>query len=309
MNPNIKLKIHNFLKKYGKIIGIVICVWVTIILINGLLKVTDNKKEPSTTYEPHVSIMDQSSSSPKKVQKAMEDFIEEYVEYCNNGEYEKAYNMISEECKDYAFKTLTEYKDYVQNKFNKEKIYSIQNYSNYNGKYIYSVKLYDDILATGLTNSNYMYQEEKIVASYDKDRNVVFSVGNFIEQQEILSVQENDYVKIDVRSKIVKYNFEIYNVKITNKSEKTILIKNNQINNEVLLNLSNEYRKEISSNNIILEPEESKTINIGFEKFYDDGVDSKSIIFNSIRVVDNYIEENPNEDNAVHKFSMELGLE
>lgn len=308
MNPDMKLKIHKFLKKYGKIIGIAICIWLTIILINKLLKMSNNKKEPSTTYKPHVSVMDQSSSSPKKVQRSVEEFIKEYVDHCNNGEFEKAYNMISDDCKEYVFRNLTEYKEYIQNKFNDKKIYSIQNYSNYKGKYIYSVKLYDDILATGLTNSAYMYQEEKIIASYNKKGEVVFSVGNFIEQEEILSVQENEYIKADIKRKIVKYGFEIYDVKFTNKTENIILIKNNEIDNEILLNLSSELRKEITTNSIILEPEETRVISIGFEKFYDDKINSKSIIFNSIRVLNEYIENNPNEDNAIHKFSMELGL-
>lgn len=308
MNPDMKLKIRKFLKKYGKIIGIAICIWLTIILINKLLKMSNNKKEPSTTYKPHVSVMDQSSSSPKKVQRSVEEFIKEYVDYCNNGEFEKAYNMISDDCKECVFKNLTEYEEYIQNKFSDKKIYSIQNYSNYKGKYIYSVKLYDDILATGLTNSAYMYQEEKIVASYNKKGEVVFSVGNFIEQEEILSVQENEYIKADIKRKIVKYGFEIYDVKLTNKTENIILIKNNEIDNEILLNLSSELRKEITTNSIILEPEETRLISVGFEKFYDDKINSKSIIFNSIRVLNEYIPNNPNEDNAIHKFSMELGL-
>lgn len=309
MNPDIKLKIHKFLKKYGKIIGIAICIWLAIILINKLLKMSNNKKEPSTTYKPHVSVMDQSSSSPKKVQRSVEEFIKEYVDYCNNGEFEKAYNMISDDCKEYVFRNLTEYEKYIQNKFNDKKIYSIQNYSNYKGKYIYSVKLYDDILASGLTNSAYMYQEEKIIASYNKKGEVVFSVGNFVEQEEILSVQENEYIKADIKRKIVKYGFEIYDVKLTNKTENIILIKNNEIDNEILLNLSSELRKETTTNNIILEPEETKLISVGFEKFYDDKINSKSIIFNSIRVLNEYIENSPNEDNAIHKFSMELGLD
>lgn len=307
MKADTRVKIKRFLKKYGKLIAIIAFIWISIIIINKFLENSNTKYEPTTTYTPHTSILDGTSSAPKRVQNYMEDFVEEYIEYCNNKEYEKAYNMISEECKE-IFDSFTAYKSYVSNKFGSKKIYSIQNYSNYNDKYIYVVKLYDDILATGLTNSTYRYQEEKIVASYDKNNKIVFSVGNFIEKKDILSVQENEYLKIDVKNKIVKYGFETYEVRLTNRSENTIVIENGTIENEVLLNLGKEYRKEVDATDIILKPNETKTVNLTFNKFYDDGVDSKSIVFNSIRVVENYIEDNPNEDNSIYKFSMELGL-
>lgn len=307
MKADTRIKIKKFIEKYGKLIGLIIFIWISIIFINKFLEKSDAESNPTTTYTPHVAVLDEAKSVPKKVQNSIEDFLEEYIKYCNNKEYEKAYNMISDECKEF-FKSFTEYKLYVSNKFGSEKIYSIQNYSNYNDKYIYNVKLYDDLLATGLTNSTYKYQEEKIVASYDKNNKIVFSVGNFIEKKDLLSVQENEYLKIDVRNKIVKYSFETYEIKLTNRSENIIVIENGEVENEVLLNLGKEYRKEIDATDIVLKPNETKIVNITFNKFYDDGVDSKSIVFDSIRVVENYIEDNPNEENSIYKFSMELGL-
>ena len=307
MKADTRLKIHRFLKKYGKIIAIIAFIWGVIVFVNKFLEKANTEYEPKTTYTPHVSVLDDASSAPKKVQNSIGKFVEEYIEYCNNKEYEKAYNMISDECKE-IFNSFSEYKAYVANKFGSKKIYSIQNYSNYDDKYIYAVKLYDDIMATGLTNSTYRYQEEKIVASYDENRKIVFSVGNFVEKKDISSVQENEYLKIDVKNKIVKYSFETYEIKLTNRSENTIIIENGTVDNEVLLNLGNEYRKEIDATDIILKPNETKDVNITFNKFCDDGIEAKSIVFDSIRVVENYIENNSNEENSIYKFSMELGL-
>lgn len=309
LKPDTRVKIIRFTKKYGKIIGIVLLIWLSVILINSFLKNNKINTEPTTTYKPHSAVLDDRDSAPKKVQKAMEDFVGEYVEYCNKAEYEKAYNMISDECKDYNFNSFLDYKQYVANKFSGNKKYAIQNYSNYNDKYIYVVKLYDDFLATGLTNSTYKYQEEKISASYDENGKVVFAVGNFIERQEVKSVQENEYLKIDIISKLVKYSSETYEIKFTNRSENTIVIKNGEISDQVILNLGGEYRNDISTIDIVLKPGATTTQFVTFNKFYDDGDISKSIIFNSIRVVENYIEDNPNEDNSIDKFSMELGLE
>ena len=309
LKPDTRLKIRKFFKNNGKLIATIAFVWLVVIGINQLLKITNNKKVPTTTYTPHEAVLDSVEKAPSKVKNSMEEFIDEYINYCNNEQYTAAYNMLSDECKEY-FGTFNTYAGYVSNKFDQPKIYSIQNYSNKDGKYIYNVKLYDDILASGLTNSVYNYQEEKITASYDENNNVVFSVGNYIEEVEINNVQENDYVKIDLQSKSVKYSSETYKVRITNRSENILVIKNGEINNEIVLQLGTEIRADISTKNkIILKPGENSVYYFTFNKYYDDSNDAQNLIFNSIRVVENYIEENPNEENAIDKFSVKLGLE
>lgn len=309
LKPDTRLKIRNFFKKYGKLIGIIALVWFIIIAINNLLKESNKIKEPTTTYTPHEAVLDSNEKAPTKVKNSMEEFIDKYINYCNNEQYTAAYNMLSEECKDY-FGTFSTYAAYVSNKFDQPKIYSIQNYSNKDGKYIYNVKLYDDILASGLTNSVYNYQEEKITASYDEDNNVVFSVGNYIGEVEINNVQENDYVKIDLLSKSVKYSTETYKVRITNRSENILVIKNGFVESEVVLELDGEIRADIgTNNNIIIEPGEEFLAHFTFNKYYDDSGEANNLIFNSIRVVENYIEDDPNEENAIYKFSVQLALE
>lgn len=309
LKPDTRLKIRNFFKKYGKLIGLIAIIWLTVIGINKLLKISNQKKEPITTYTPHEAVLDSAEKAPTKVKDSMEEFIDKYINYCNNEQYKDAYNMLSDECKEY-FGTFSNYAKYVYNKFDQPKIYSLQNYSNKDGKYIYNVKLYDDILASGLTNSVYNYQEEKITASYDKNNNVVFSVGNYIGEVQINNVQENDYIKVDLQSKAVKYSTETYKVRITNRSENIIIIKNGQVNSEVVLQLDGEMRDEINyKEEIILEPGESSVYYFTFDKYYDDEGEAKNLIFNSIRVVEHYIEDNPNEENAIDKFSVQLALE
>ena len=309
LKPDIRIKLRNFFKKYGKLIGTIALVWFTIIAINKILKISNQTKEPTTTYTPHEAVLDSNEKAPTKVKNSIEDFIEQYIKYCNNEQYTAAYNMLSDECKDY-FGSFRTYAAYVSNKFDQPKIYSLQNYSNKDGKYIYNVKLYDDILASGLTNSVYNYQQEKITASYDKDNNVVFSVGNYIGEEVINNVQENDYVKIDVQSKDVKYSTETYKVKITNRSENILVVKNGQVDNEVVVQLDGEIRKDIGTNNkIIIEPGKNFVVELTFNKYFDDESEVQNLIFNSIRVVEHYIEDDPNEENAIDKFSVQLALE
>lgn len=303
LKADIELKLRRFFRKYGKYILVGVAIFFTIVAVDRVLKQFNKNKGPETTYTPNVPIMDDTSTVPSKVQKSVEDFIGEYIGYCNEGDYTSAYEMISEDCKKDYFGTFSDYEEYIQNKFKSPRKYAIQSYSVFNDKYIYSVKLFDDFLATGLTNSNYRYQEEKIVASYDENKKLVFSVGNFIEKDKLQSVQENEYLKVDVTEKIVLYEVEKYRVRVTNKSDYRIIIQNlDADDDEIILSLGRDNRPNIdSSSEIILEPGETQIIRPMFSKGYDYGGDAQSLIFTSVRVVD----ENGGEKD---KFSMTMGF-
>lgn len=308
LKSDIELKVRRFFRKYKKFIIIGFVLWAIVFALDKVIKYMPKNETPSTTYTPNVSVMDSSSKVPDKVHNKMEDFIEEYIGYCNSGDYTSAYGMISEDCKEEYFGSFSNYVSYIKNRFPTKKSYAIQSYSNTkvkgnkDKKYIYAVKLFDDFLATGLTNSSYRYLEEKMVASYDENKKVVFSVGNFIEKNEIQSVQENNYLKVDIKNQIVNYDFEEYTIKLTNRSDYTIVIQNYEAEeDEILINLGQEVRTNSVNENITLNPGEAKTIRPVFSKFYDDGDTTKSVIFNAVRVYD----ENGNE---IDKMSMTMGF-
>ena len=314
MKTNIRSKIIKFLKKNGRIIGTVLIIVLVIYGINAMFRNYRNNNTPTTSYEPEVAVLS-SEKMPTKVQKTTEDFIAEYVEYCNNGEYEKAYNMISDDCKNNYFLNFSNYKEYVQNKFYTKRKYSVQSYSKYNDKYIYNLRLFDDFMATGLTNSTYRFQEEKITASYDENNKIVFCVGNFIAKETMEGVQENDYLKVDIVDRILCYNYEKYTVRFTNRCDHTVVIQDgNAGEEEVLLDVGQDYRGNENSllQKIILRPGESKEVPLLFRKFFDDNNESKSIVLNNVRIMDNYtgnVETAAQEiDNAIDKLSITVGM-
>ena len=194
------------------------------------------------------------------------------------------------------------------------KQYSIQNYSNYDKYYIYEIRYFDDILATGLTNSEYTYTTEKITLTKNSEGGYDMATGNYIAYEEINNVAENEYLKIDIRNKLVKYSTEQYEVKFTNRTEDIIVIADNLQDSEVSLVLTGEYRSmENADTDIILEPGESKIISIGFMKFVDDNDFSQSILFGNIRVLEEYSGPEATKeirqaevDKAVDKFSMSI---
>ena len=318
---DLRLKLIHSFRKYKKIIFIVLSVWAIIIFVNYLLKNNKSIPDPTTTYEPHVSVMSDSSSTPVSLQKPIENMIKSYIDACNSQDYQKAYNIISDDCREYEFdNSQTKFLEHVLKKLPNKKEYSIQNYSNMtlNSKkmYVYEIKYTDDLLATGLTNADYAYTSEKMTFYVEDDGKIQMSIGSYIYHAPIQSISENEYLKIDIKDKIVNYSTEEYQVKFTNRSENIIVISDGYGSLEVALQLNKETRNCAEQQDIVLKPGESLIKYFTFEKFADDGDISRSLNFGSIRVMEQYsgtqdiAEETIQSeiDKAIAKFSMTVSV-
>lgn len=271
-----------------------------------------------TTYEPHVSVMDETKKVPQKVSNQVEEMLDTYMKYLLEGNVESAYHMLSEECKENSFDNqLDSFTTYVLNKVGSAKRYVIQDYSNEGNTYIYQVKYTDDFLATGLTNTTYSFTEEKIVFKKQKDGTLNMAVGSFVDYEEINNVAENQYLKVDVQTVQKYYGYEVYTVKITNRSDDTIVIADGQEENEIFLTLeSKDVRNAVNLTKLVLKPGESILQKMQFQKFYDNEDEASSLTFGSVRVMEQYSgTENVSEEirqaeiqNAVAKFSVNIPI-
>lgn len=315
----LRLKVRHFVRRNRKLIYIVLIIWLSIFIFDKLMA---NKKldyTPDTTYDAHVSVMDDTSSTPSSMKTPIEDLIKEYVGYCNEGNYQKAFNMLSEDCQSYSFdNNIEKFMAHVLTKMPTQKEYFIQDYSNTtinNRKfYIYEVRYTNDFLASGITNSTYGFTSEKFTFYKDSDGTIRMSTGDYIYHTDIKSISENEYLKIDVLDKVVNYETEEYTVKFTNRSNYTVVVADNVESDEILLALPNETRSRLNLTNIVLEPNASMDVTFTFTKFADDGDESQSLICSTIRVMEKYT--NPDYadeetiqseiDNAISKFSMEV---
>lgn len=317
---DLRLRLRHFFKKYKKVILIILISWIIIIAINHFLKGYTPEPEPQTTYEPHKSVMSDTSSTPISLREKIEDLIDEYVNYCNDGNYQQAFDMLSEECRKYEYNDdINMFKEHVLIKMPTNVKYCIQDYSNSNldglDLYVYEVRYLNDIMATGLTGEKYEYTVEKYSFYEDKKGNIQMGTGNYIYHKDVKKISENEYLKIDVIDKVANYSAEFYTVKLTNRSDYTIVISDGQETNEIFLVLSNEIRNRATLTDVVLKPNESKTITCDFQKFSDDGDASDRIVFSAIRVMENYSGSDANEDikqseieNAISKFSMDVVL-
>ena len=311
-----RVKLRHFIIKWRRPVLIIIIVLAVLIIIDRVLMRASKNPTKETTYTPNVPLLDSNAGEiPKKVSNEFENFIDKYVNYCNNRNYVEAYNMISDDCKENFFgNSFNSFKSYVQQKFTTTKRYAIQDYSNLEDAYIYNVKIFDDYLATGLTGQTYRYQEEKFMITYDKDDNLVINVGNYMGSRPLNYMASNEYILAEVTNVIEKYSFASYTLKITNRTNYIIVVKDGLADaTEVGLAVGEELRGTNDNDiKIILDPGESKTVNLAFPEFYDSGLEPKGIVLDAVRVMENYtgsLETADEEiENAVDKFSMTIAF-
>lgn len=281
-----RLKIRNFFKKYKRVIFIVLIVWLVIIAINFFLGRRSETPMLNTTYNPHEVVLTSDTEVPEKLQTPIEDTIDDYINKCNNKDYSGAFELLTTDCKTHVFgDSLDNFTTYASSVFPNKKRYSIQNYSNFGQAYIYNVKLIDDIIATGLTNQSYAYYEEKFAVK-EEDGKIKLNVNDYMGFNDLKKVAEDDYLKIRVENKEEFYSFEIYSVKITNKTDKKIVLYDGIVGNELSLISGQDERNPINvKDTITLEPGETRTFEITFNKYYDESRKASEIAFNKIRIM------------------------
>ena len=221
---------------------------------------------------------------------------------------------ISNECRTELYPDIEDFKEYIDSVFDAKKTYSIQNYSNVDDTYIYDVNIFEDILATGLTGKDglSMYSEKFVINN--NNGNLTLAIREYIGTTENYQVYEDDYIKVEVQDMKQTYENQTYKVKLTNRTENTIVLADKTEQNEIMLELDNENRKiqNIPNRGIYLNPYETKEIELEFVKFFDEDEEAKSLIFNAVRVLKSYsgLESKRQEeiDNAVKLYSFKIEL-
>ena len=289
MFTGIRLKLRNFIKRNRKIIIIVLLLWLLVMVINQFLKNYSFQDFERTTYNEHQAIMDTGETVPQRLEQPINETIDTYFNYCNNKQYEEAYQMVSDDCKRIYFPTLEDFKKYVDIVFDENKIYYLQNFSNYNGTYIYRMRIMEDLMATGLTNKDNLYFYEEKIALKEEDDKISLSLRQYITSEDIEEIYEDDYVKITVKSKDVFYEQEIYNIEVKNKTSKTVVLADTQESNEIILQVGSEMRgTDVDNLYVVIYPEETQEYSLAFTKFYDEENLPAGLIFNAVRILNQY---------------------
>ena len=93
------------------------------------------------------------------------DIIENFLQCCKNGEIEKAYNLLSTDCKESKYDSISVFEEtYVKNRFSSNVLYSYELWDSSKGN-VYRVKIFENALASG--NVNASYKEDYFTIQYE----------------------------------------------------------------------------------------------------------------------------------------------
>ena len=287
-------KIRQQLAKNRYWIAFGIIGFILLLLILGNLSAMEQNKIDSNEivgfnkayniYQPQETTMIGDDVS-KTEQTQYSNLIDQFVQFCNEGEAMQAYQLLTKECKEELYPDVqTFYRDYIQTRFKVKRDYSLQSWFNSNNV-TYRVSLIEDMLSTGKVSGNEKLEEYYTVVRTKEGNRL--NIGEFIEREEInKQVTKNGFtIKVKQVNRYVSY--EIYEIELENNTSHTILLDTQTKNDSSYIQSRNEtkYRAffyEMGAIDLEIQPKVKKSLKIRYNKMFNPNVDIQSIHFEDI---------------------------
>ncbi len=285
-------------KKIIIVIAIIAFIFILIRILDGYYK---NKSINSSSPVIDMTKPIQSVITGQKVDEKVTDknmnCIDQFINYENNKEYEKAYSLLTDDCKEeYSNDVNTFINNYCTKIFATKKTYNLELWFNSGDAYTYKIKMYEEnMLATGEGNLDKNIEDYiTIVKGKDEDK---ISINGFIRKSNINKSNEVNNIEVLIRSKKVYKDYETYNITIRNKTSNDILIGDRKNNKDIYLvdkdNIQySAFLNELSTDSLLLKSGYEKNISINFNKIYDQNkiiseIKFKNIILDSEKYLNN----------------------
>lgn len=249
-----------------------------------------------------------SSSVSNKTYKEQSELIDNFIKYCNEGNAQKAYELLSANCKEVMFPTLEYFiNNYVKVVFSENRIYSIKNWTGST----YKVSITENILATGKYNNGVAIEDYfTIVTENGKNR---LNINSFISRTSSTKKASNNGLDLEVLYKDTYMDYVIFTVKASNKTDKIISLDSGKSTQNMYIvdNNSVKYlsaRNEILGANLRVLPNSENTVEI---KYYSSYVSTKTInsmIFNDIILDLSTYESTNSKEDYTGRISIKIEL-
>lgn len=301
-----------------------IFIWLSILIIvfviimirmanSAAVKESKSGNDQETTLNNVVSYDNESKSIisggnvPKEYSDDIGEIINTFYTYCCNHEPEKAYDMLTDEMKNLKYKNLQSFvNNYYTEKFEGNKEFSFNSWITKRNAYIYIVNIYDNMLATGKSSKD-QYIEDYITVVPVEDTYKI-NVDGYIGREEINKEVDNDNINIKLTYKDLYLDYEIDNFYVKNKTNNTIMLDPMENTKSTYLTDSNQIKYdamvyENKKEDMILNPDEYKSISIKFNVSYRDDLVLKNVNFTKIVNYDEY-----QNDKNVEAENIEIDL-
>lgn len=246
---------------------------------------TYEQKQNTKRSEPIIS----GDTLTEEQRKTNSNVIDSFLEYCINGNIAQAYNLLSSDCKEVYYKTQEDFEAYYcKNKFTQYKKYDYELW-NSSGSKVYRIKLYEDMLSTGNVSSKYIEDYYTITTDNGQKR---LNINSYIGRDTIDKSATKDDLVVDVKYVDRFKENIIYTITLKNNGNKNIILDTKTRPNSVYI--TNNYQTKYSAllyenlqNDLLIKPEEEKTITIKFAINYGNDTNIESLIFSDVVLDEN----------------------
>ena len=302
------------------IVFIIVFLIIFVRVLNNIIKRNlqeENNNISNIQIDKDTSIPDEVIISGEEIseEKAIEDkqIIEGFVQACNNKDYSKAYNMLTDDCKNIVFNgTMDSFvRNYCDLIFKTSKTYKLEGWLNKTDGMTYKMTyLEDNILATGGISDGLNYTDYITITKENGENKL--SIYSFINSYNTEKIESKNNIAVKVNRIDVYMDYVVYAFDITNNSENVILLSDNSDNKQIcLVDEHNSeyisYLNEIPQFNLVINKGEQKQFAIRFAKGYSSSTNSRYIKFKNIYLDYNSYVNNPNDEN-LQKIEMNIRL-
>lgn len=291
---NNKSKIFNL----AKVLGLVILLGFAFAKTVGMLVSSDTTNTASKeAYTPEQTVILGTNISEEKFEE-QNSLVKSFVDYCNEQNYEEAYNLLTEDCKEKIYPSLSDFENkYCKRIFTEKREYNLQSWIN-NGKYnTYRVRFTGDIIGNGSYDNSENYEDYITIVTNDEGQKL--NINGYIKTEEINKETKNDKIQAVAKEVDTYMDYVTYKVSIKNISENDILLDELNTKNDINLIGTNSSSYKLSSNNLmqrqlLVTKNMRKDISLTFNKQYGSDVRGSYIEFSN--VIEDYNEYKENND-------------
>lgn len=279
-------------KQIIKIILIIVFIIGIIQLLNYLISKnnnSDNNIQTNTSYVnnqtseivSNKSLVSGQSLSSMTI-KEDNEIIKQFVEFCNKGDVNSAYELLTDECKESMFPTIEDFERiYCSYIFTSYQTYTIENWTSDT----YQVRYTGDILGTGDLDNNVTKQDYITVVNKDGEKKL--NINNYIGRKNLKRITNHNDIEITVTTIDTYMDYEIYNLSIQNKSGKDILLDTKDDTKSIYLLDSKDmkyyfYNNEISENKLLVKNDFTRSLQIKFMNSYSSSRKIKNLVFSKM---------------------------
>ena len=316
---NLRKYYYDNKQKIWKTILIIVSIFAVIYGVNYFMRLQNDNYNTLAQNIPQNTIVDNTSLTTNQSvvggstidDSILEEHItviENFLNLCNNKEFEKAYELLSTDCKENVFNNYNLFKTaYCDKIFNTSKTYTTENWSGS----IYRIRLVEDILATGQSSTmGTAIQDWYTIV--DEDGEEKLNINNYIGKREFTdsTSTEND-ITIKILEKNTYKDYENYTIEVTNNTDNTIYLDDGEDTSTIYIEDSNGVKHEAASSEIIystltLMPGQTKRYTIKFTNTYITNREITSMTFD--KVILNYDEYLTNTENYEDTISITINI-